>query len=285
MPSLRLVRGSRVLDLDGYLKHEKGVQVMRGLTGLGLPPVQVQWFEGAGDGASYRGRRVTSRTIDLPLYINGKNHAGLAKELDNLSRVLDGEATLYFKDDSGNEWYTNVVRTGGGQYTYGSDTTGENGDIILWITLEAGDPYWTSTNVSRKTVKAGSGAPFLGSLANLSLSASQVIGDFVIENPGTADAYPVWVVRGPGTIFRATSPRGETIAWNGTLAAGESLTIDTRLGTVVDSSGENRYAEMGSAPTFWSVPPGTTTAHATLSGTTTASSISVEWKPRKWMVV
>jgi hypothetical protein len=71
VPSLQLSNESDTLDLDYVLKQGRGIQVLTGVTGLGLAAKQVQWLEGAGDGATYRGRRVLARDIDLPLLISG----------------------------------------------------------------------------------------------------------------------------------------------------------------------------------------------------------------------
>jgi hypothetical protein len=40
------------------------------------------------------------------------------------------------------QWSTTVVHTGGGDYNYGKDTTGET-DLFTTITVRAGDPYFT----------------------------------------------------------------------------------------------------------------------------------------------
>lgn len=274
-----------MIDLDGLMKRGKGFQALPGVTGLGLPAVNINWLEGAGDGATYRGQRVLPRDIDLPLYIDGGGgHAALQKQLDELSMALAGPCKLHFLDDSGVEWETEVVRVGGGNYVYGENTTGN--DLFMVITLRAGDPFWTMRKVMRKTLKAGGGSgAFLSNMKKMKVSSSQVIGNVLIENPGTAPAYPVWVVRGPGKNFQATSPNGERFRWEGTLASGETLYIDTRTSTVRDGEWSNRYKEMAAAPRLWSVPPGKTTARVSLENTNSNSSVTVEWRPRRWMVI
>jgi hypothetical protein len=125
----------------------------------------------------------------------------------------------------------------------------------------------------------------LPDLQQLRLAPSQLIGSLVLENPGDADAYPVWEVRGPGNGFRAVSPSGEALAWNGTLAADESVTINTETGTVVDHLGRNRYADLAPAPRMWSVPPGVTSAAVQWLDTSAGSRITVSWRPRRWLVI
>jgi hypothetical protein len=95
----------------------------------------------------------------------------------------------------------------------------------------------------------------------------------------------VWEVTGPGDSFTATNAAGQTIAWMAGLADGETLTIDTRHGTVVDSHGANRYADLAPAPRFWAVPPGSTTAWVTWDHTVPGrSQVVCRWQPRRWLV-
>jgi hypothetical protein len=119
----------------------------------------------------------------------------------------------------------------------------------------------------------------------MKVSPSQAIGFIDLSNSGDVAAYPVWEVRGPGDHFVATSPSGETLKWNGTLTAGQRLIVDTRKGTVQDGTGANRYDLLDTAPRFWTVQPGESTATASLLNTTSASQITCSWYPRKWMVI
>lgn len=113
--------------------------------------------------------------------------------------------------------------------------------------------------------------PFLSRLAHLPVAPAQASGPIPFENVGTADAYPVWNLRGPGSNFTATSPRGEVLRWAGTLEPDETLTIDTMAGTVVDGLGRNRYAELDTAPRMWTVPPGASVGMVDFEGTSPGS--------------
>lgn len=274
-----------MINLDDVLNKDVGVQALAGVTGLGLPEVSTQWLEGAGDGARYRGKRARPRDIDLPLYITGKTRAELVGLLDRLVIMLDGECTLRVVEDDGGDWSADVYHVAGGDFAYGIDSTGQR-DLQTVVTLRAGDPYWTySRSTSKAITNAGAGRGLIGSLASLQVSASQAIGTITLENRGTAPAFPIWTVVGPGRNFKTVSTKGESFLWTGTLAAGETLTVDTKTGTVVDQAGNNRYGELASAPRLWSIPPGMVEATASLESTTTASSITCTWRPRKRMVV
>lgn len=264
---LQLESATDVFNLDDVLMKGEGIQVTAGVTGLGLPNISTQWLEGAGDGALFRGRRVLPRDIDLPLYLSAPNRQELQKLVSRLAKMLAGPCILRLVEDDGTSWYTEVRRVGGGGYVYGEDTTGER-DLMLVITLRAGDPFWTYSQPTRKVIEnSGAGRGLLNGLTKLQLASSQAIGSITLENTGDAPAFPVWEVTGPGSNFRAISADGQEFWWTGTLAAGEKLIIDTRAGTVKDGTGANRYAEMAPAPKLWSIPPGTTTATVTLENT------------------
>ncbi|MFE4451416.1 phage distal tail protein [Streptomyces sp. NPDC056796] len=284
MPKLMLSGEKDTLDLSEIEDVGQGYQARTGVTGFGLPPVQVQWLEGAGDGSKYRRKRVLSRSIDIPLEILARDRDDLQARISRLALVVAGECTLTLLDNSGVRWWAKVHRTGGGEYTYGVETIGER-EFETILTFQAADPYWTSSTTETRTITGETTAAFLSALGNLNVAASQAIGEIELSNSGDAEAYPIWKIYGPGKTFTATSPSGEKLIWNGTLTAGQVLTIDTKEGTVTDQSGANRYNQLSAAPRFWRVAPGLSTAEASLLDITAASRIVCTWQPRKWMVV
>lgn len=275
-------------DLNGIAQNGEGVQAVAGLTGLGLPSRSVQWLEGAGDGALFRGKRVLSRDIDIPLHFLAKDRQSLKALLSRFALVLADEVTIRLVDDDEvGSWYVKAHLVGGGDYSYGDDTRGEN-DFKTVVTFRSGDPYWTSSELQRATVaNAGAGRGLLnGPLSKMKVAASQAIGTLALNNEGDATAFPVWQITGPGQQLDVTNlSTGEKFTWTGTLSAGQSLTIDTQTGLVTDNLGANRYDLMGPAPRLWSVPPGSTQASVQMTATTSASRIEATWRPRKWLVI
>jgi hypothetical protein len=284
MAKLLLENALDSLSLNGIEEEGRGVQATTGVSGLGLPPVSVQWLEGAGDGAKFRRSRTLARDIDIPLDIVGRNRDDLKKITSRLAKMLAGPCTLRLVEDDGSDWSTEVVRVGGGEYSYGNDTTG-NRDVQTVITLRAGDPYWTSSVTTTQQIGGTSAGAFVSGFMSLPVASSQAMGSITLENTGDVAAYPVWTIFGPGDNFKAISPTGETLWWKGTLAANQSLIVDTRSGTVKREDGSNQYALLAAAPRFWAIDPGTATCTASLLNITSASKITVEWKPRKWMVI
>ena len=292
MPRLTLESATDFFDLDCLLSQATGVQALSGVTGLGLPPVAGQWLEGAGDGSSFRGKRNLSRDIDIPLLVAGGDRAGLIALTMRLTQLFEGAPYLRFREDEPNapSWGCEVRRVGGGSYIYGVDTNGER-DLTLVITVRSGDPFFTSSETIRKTI-GGGGVPIapkglLPRLAALRISSSQALGSIDLDNTASSvDSFPVWKVYGPGFDFLAVSPKGEVLWWRGSLATGETLTIDAKRGTVIDGNGVNRYGLLDSAPRFWTIPHGFTTATASLQGITPGiSQVDCTWSPRRGMVI
>lgn len=281
MTALLLETERDALDLNGQAMTGFGFQATAGMTGRGLPAVDVQWLSGAGDGARWRGQRVQPRDLDIPLDILGRDRGHLSELVSRLAQAVAGECQLVLVDDQGVRWSTSVYRTGGGDIT--DDGTSS---LQTVITFRAPDPYFVASSVSTQSVGGDPGKkPFLSGLASLPLAASQAIGDMQLDNTGDVPAYPVWEVYGPGRDLTVTAPTGETLRWQGTLASGERLIIDTRNGSVRDGKNVNRYADLAAAPRFWTVPPGTSTASVRMLDTTADSRIVCSWRPRKWMVI
>ncbi|MFF3017119.1 phage distal tail protein [Streptomyces sp. NPDC057939] len=277
-----LLEGERdVLDLNGVADEGVGFQATYGATGFGLPSTAAQWLEGAGDGARYRGRRVLPRDLDIPLDIVGETRSHLGSLVSRLARVVSEDCNLVLVDEQGVRWSTPVVWTGGGEIDLDGAT-----DVQTVISFRAPDPYFTASTVSTQRVTGDPGtAAFLSSISSMPLAASQAIGSIQFDNLGDVPAYPVWEIYGPGRDLTVTSPTGETLRWTGTLTAGEKLVIDTRAATVKDGKGANRYTFVDTAPRFWSIPPGVSTATVRFLDTTAASRIVCSWRPRRWMVI
>lgn len=277
-----------MLDLNAQHETGKGVQVHAGVVGMGLPPVAGQWLEGAGDGALYRGGRVLTRDIDLPVSILAESRTELIALQSKLAFMFSDEAKLTLVDTDSDDWYLMVRRVGGGNWVYGHDTNGE-AEVHTVVTVRAGDPYWTSSLPKQAVVTASTVTEgmLLSSLATFKLAPSQAIGTILLDNSlGDAPAYPSWVIEGPGNTFRAESPTGEVLQWNGVINAGQKIVIDSRFGRVYDfDTRQNLYNLLAPAPRFWAIPPGTSRTTASLNDPGVGTKITCTWRPRKWAVV
>lgn len=285
MAKLILSNATDSIDLDSIAATGYGIQATSGLTGLGMAPRTLQWTAGAGDGARFRGTRVNQRSMDIKLDFLAADRAGLKALIARMELMLADQFTVTWEEDDGSQWTSVAAYSGGFDPAYGVDTIGSR-DLQTVITIQFGDPYWTSTTVQTRRLKPTvTTAEFLTDLSALIVSDSSTLGDVILENPGTAPAYPVWTVEGPCTKFIAVSPTGQTLSWTGTLAVDESVVLDTQFGTVIDDSGVNRYADLDAAPRFWAIPPGTIHASLSLLGTTVDSKVICNWRARKYMVI
>lgn len=229
---------SSTLDLNALLDNDEGAQALPGLTGAGLPPVDVQWLEGAGNGAIFRGQRVLPRDLDIPIHIEAADRDSLRTQVREFSKALAGEVTIRLIDDNETDsWYVKAHRTGGGDFVYGTDTEGIT-FVKTVVTLRAGQPFW----IKDETVTQQQDNPDIGPT-------------MTVTNPGSAPTYPVWEIHGPGRDLRIISPDGEMLQYEDFFDKYTILTIDTSKGTVVDQVGANRYAGMGAAPHMFDLGP------------------------------
>lgn len=266
-----------------------GLRIGSKSRGFGLPPVGTQWFEGAGDGASYRGARVLPRTLELEVksYAAGRQQVWEAMSL--LARVLDPHAVVAPRLTialDGDEWFVDVRRTGGGDWEQGADTDGST-FVRTIISLQAGDPYWQRVDEeSKPIVLGGLGRGLLQgdtSLSEMRVSTTAAFGSVTFSNSGDVAAAARWKVEAPFSGFELISPAGESLLFENAKASGW-IEVDMRLGTIVDETGANVYDGLGPTPVFWSIPRGESTAEVLVPGATSASRITAIWAPRKWLV-
>lgn len=264
MATLRLESPTDTLDLDEQHGSSDGFgyQSHAGALGLGLPDADVQWFEGAGGGAVYRGRRVSRREIDLPVSIKVGTKADLIARLDRLTMALSQPCRLVRVDDDGYRWVLEVVHAGGGDYSTGIDTDGET-EMHLTLQLHSGWTAWRRDEPESYTLTPepqGLEVPY---------------GDIQVVNPGSAEAYPTYRVQGPGVNFKVTAPDGRGFTFAGILLNEDSvLEIDTARGTV-EVDGNNAYNLLAPGPHFPTIPPGVSTLKIEMTGTATGAGGSV----------
>ncbi|MGN7964913.1 hypothetical protein ACTJKK_02425 [Microbacterium sp. 22179] len=306
--TLRLESNGRSIDLYSWLNNKvKGHEALAGIVGFGLPGVTNQWFSGAGSTSTHRGSRISRRVINLPLKVYASNRQELNELLSDLSIILDpfvprpdgyrGAARLFFGMPDDFEWYVDVVRSGGGDWSRKTDSD-DRTYFKTTLQLEAGDAFWTRNEPEHFDVKVADPGPptaLLPRIARLRVrntdSTAQGIREMV--NSGDAAAYPTFTLHGPATFVGFYGPRTfvphsstvEAFSWVGELAAGETLTIDMREHTVEDQAGNNRYEGVEVAPHFFAVSPGRSTMAVFVEGATPATLLTAQWRPKRWAVV
>lgn len=286
----------RLVSLEsefGQVELGESVRLGSKLRGTGLPPVSVQWFEGAGEGANYRGSRPLARSMDLPFKFYGEDRSKVWDLFSQVARIFAPSPTnkqVRFRINlDGVVWYSDIVRTGGGDFSWDEDTDGKT-FLKSVITVRAGDPYWTQEDSYSQPINPGGlGRGLIKTpnprLSQLKLSTNNSLGAVAFENPGDVIAYPEWTLNGPFTGFVLESPLGETLAWQGIITAGHWVKVNTKDGTITDDTGTNRYGGRLGIPQFWGIPIGESIGTIQLADASLPNSgIVVVWNPRKWML-
>lgn len=256
------------------------------VAGLGLTTVNVDIAEGAGDGGVWRRTRRNPRIIDLPILVFGDDRGDLQTKLRRLAQILsDRVGPTKIQVDFGDESatvYTYGYLIDGGTTTYGADGTQQH---CRWVvSLKCPDPYWTSeTAISFKIQQNTDVDGLLPYLGELRLTDGQSLGTTTVTNPGEVEAWPVWQITGPCDAFTVTKD-GVGFTYTGTIAAGATVTVNTKTGTVTNSSGTNLYANLSAAPKLFSLPSGTNIVTVTATNPTAATLIQCYFNPRHELV-
>ncbi|WKW85413.1 minor tail protein [Microbacterium phage Milani] len=282
---------ARVLALSSaggsvVLGEESGIKAGLNVRGTGMPGVELQWFEGAGEGKTLQGGRALGRTVDMPIKFYGANRGEVQEKYSEVGRILlvENAPVLVTLELDGEAWRSEMVRTGGGDFTYGQDTDGST-YLKTVVTMESGSPYWTRVDSEARVITPGGlGIPLLGpgqSLSQLRLSNTEGSGAVQFTNTGDVAAWPTWRFLPPFQNF-LLSRDGMVLAFNqAAVKTTGYIDIDSKAGTIVDENGVNRYDLLGAAPKFFSIPRGTTSAQVVLNGATSDTRVNVAWHPRK----
>jgi hypothetical protein len=148
------------------------------------------------------------------------------------------------------------------------------------VATYADGPINPDTN-QRRTGRIAVVGPFSGT------ATSSNISDTTITNAGSAPAAPVIRITGPGVLETFVNmTTGREINFNGqTLQAGEVATLDLRPGhlSFTTTTGRNLLNTiLSSHPTSFRLLRGDNTILVKMSGTTSASGISVLWQELHW---
>lgn len=257
-----------------------------GLLGLGIPPTNVRIDESASDGGVWRNTRRGVRNIDIPLTILGVSRDDVELKMRRLSRLVQdtkGPVTIRANYASGEEWDLQAHYVGGAESQYGSE--GDETWINWVLSFQAPNPFWVrSTSESYYLGSGTTGRSIIPNLAELRVSSSQAIGTLIVENSGDVNAYPRWQFKGPMDTVTVTSDTGLSFSYNATITLGNTITIDTVAGTVVDQLGVNKYANLAPSPKLFSIPAGTSSLTVAATGATGDTLISMFYQPRKEVV-
>ncbi|MFI9202635.1 phage tail domain-containing protein [Streptomyces sp. NPDC053048] len=268
-----------------------------GATGLDMPPFGLFSDDSPNlDGSIYRSSRAAAREIMIPVYLYGVDRTtvnGLKRKLYQALNPKRGHCLLRFTEGSSETRQLTVYYKGGMEGSETADTSG-----FTWakygLTFTALDPWFYPTRPQSTRWEFGAGTPFLSTTERLfpMRISSGIMGGsgqpLTISNPGDIEAWPVWALHGPIKSFSLTSPYGDVVKASPTpggadlVPSGRVLTIDTRPGkkTVRDDLGANYWSRLDTAPQFWAVEPGETSASVSVVTGAGQAAVVLSFHPR-----
>src|SRR5215472_4594431 len=146
------------------------------------------------------------------------------------------------------------------------------------LTLQSDDPFWYDlTPQQSQYILAGQASGILP-LLPINLGSSTVIGSSTLVNDGGAEAYPIWLITGPGLPNFANLTTGRQFSLQSVLASGQVIQVDTRPGlqSAVDiNSGTNLWSGIvkASPRDLWSLAVGVNKINLAMGGAGPASNI------------
>lgn len=261
----------------------QGFTLTTGFRGIGIAPAEVKIAASAGDGGTWRNTRRGVRAIDLPIVTIGLDRGDVEDKLRRLASALsDRYGAPYLKAvySDGTAYRMEVHYTGGGETQFGSEA---GGTFAKWpITLSAPDPFWTSLEaVNFSVAYTASTNGLLPSLYQLKVNPSEVLGSYLLSNPGEVESYPVWTLEGKASGSTSITRSGVGFTYTEAMVSGDKRIIDAKAATVVDGSGTNKYAYLGAAPKLFAIPPGQSTIAISVPGADSSTKISGYFLPRR----
>lgn len=248
--------------------------------GFGIPPAQVRIEASAGDGGVYRHSKKGVRDIDMAVTIIGTDRADVQTKLRRLSRLLQdtsGPTLVKANYSTGESLSLEAHYVGGAESQWGSNA-GQVWNRWL-LSFQCPTPYWESGTTEEFTVTTGNtGRGLLPELTKLKVTSSQVFGVITVDNEGDVPAYPTWYLRGPMSDITITNGT-QSFSFDESIAAGETITINTETGEVTDDLGANRYSMLSPAPKLFRIPPGESSVSINAVAATNAAEARLEYSP------
>lgn len=242
------------------------------------------------DGGIYRSRKVEPRDIALRLNVSAASPhtwGDLVRQVVNEFDTSDGPGTLQMARLDGTRRYINCHYLSGLESPEGGDP-GAIPFGTFTVLLRAYDPWWYGETQSRTFTVSSSTDLFGASGApDFYIMPTELVGSgSTVNNPGDVDAYPTWTINGPMTSATFTLDTGDTFTITNTLSAGESIIVSTDPRTpafskILNDGGSNLWGTATTNyPNLWALPAGDSTVTVSIAGSTSSSSVLLEFMPR-----
>ena len=276
------------VDVDGTettLSQQDTITVLLGRQGAYMPPFRVvEEVVPEQAGTRLRMCLADAREVDLPVQIRGADAHSIRTSLRGFMRSmnpLDGDGTLKVQGPGGDVRELTCRLIDG---LTGDESQDNQGVTFLNAVLvfRAVDPYWYASSASVADYTVSTPATFFPFFP-MRLSSGTIFADTSVANGGDVEAWPVWTIQGPGSdpVLRNLTT-GKIISMTHTVGGGETVTIDTRVGTktVTGNDGTNLFNTMSSTSSLWSLGKGTTSIRLEMTDATADSYVRLSYTPR-----
>lgn len=235
-------------------------------------------------GSKLRTLKVNPREVDLLIIVKGTDPTSLRKNtrmFESLFNPINGDGQLKVTSPDGSIRLLNCRYSHGME---GREAQEDAGRLFRKkiITFRAFDPFWYDSAVTVIDLTVGNPAVWFP-IFPLRLSASAVVSDTMINNPGDVDALPTWTITGPGSgIVLRNYTTGKNLYFNLTLNPGDKLIINTKKKSIQDANGNSLYSTLQKNVInyLWSLVPGNNSVRIEMNGATSDSKIRLEMQPR-----
>jgi hypothetical protein len=254
------------------------------ITGFESPEVRenadnLVQMDGGIHGDFFYGRRPITMSGKIINAVDATDRNTKLTNLEKATNAMRGDSKLVWTPDGGEQVFMNVRRQQPLRVTGGWIKD-------FQISLVSADPRIYSTTLYSTTVGAasasGAGGFSFPMAFPINFGAAAVTGQILAENRGNALTYPVLTINGPGTnpsVYNATT--NQTIALIYTLAAGESMVIDTLNRTVLLNgvAVNNKYGAVDFLNTsWWGMVSGINDLRLIYYSYSTGASLRVDWR-------
>ncbi|MFC4645356.1 MULTISPECIES: phage tail domain-containing protein [Streptomyces] len=247
------------------------------------------------DGSIYRSARASAREVVIPVYLYGIDRTTVNQIKRKLFQNLNpkrGYCLLRFTEGDNRSRILQAYYKGGMEGSESTDTAG-----FTWakygLSFTCMDPWFYPDRPESVRWDFGSGEPLLSTSQaffpmRISAGVMGTGSGLTISNPGDIEAWPTWQLHGPIKNFTLTSPYGQTVKASAPadgsdlVPTGRVLTIDTRPGhkTVKDDLDANYWSRLDTAPEFWSIDPGESTASVSVVTGAGKAAVALSFFPR-----
>lgn len=222
----------------------------------------------------------------MPVWIQAGSATALRTALRNLVYAMDptrGPGRIRVTAPGGDQRELACIVVDGLEMAERLGSSSTPTDQKLVLAFRAHDPYWTAVSDIVQDFTIGTQPSFFPFFP-LRLTASEIAVDTTIDNGGDVDAWPVWTITGPGSgIVLRNLGTGKNLTPSGlTLAAGDTMVVDTRPGakTVTKGDGTNLWPFLTSASALWPLRRGPNAMRLEMATTTAASGLRLSYRPR-----